>query len=81
MRSQLPGFGSAEPTGVGRQWSAQMDVGMIFLPLLECRDEPVAFFPAKAALFASVGIEASNEQAWVGIESQTERAEHVQLAD
>ena len=48
---------------------------------MKCGDEPVAFFLAKAALFSSVGIEASNEQAWVGIESQTERAEHVQFAE
>ena len=81
MTAQLPGFGSAEPTGVRRQWSAQMDVGMVVLPLLECRDEPVRFFAAKAALFSSVRIEACNEQSWLGIEPQAELAEHVQLAE
>ena len=81
MTSQLPGFGSAEPTGIRRHWSVQMDVGMVFLPLLECGDEPVCFFAAKAALFSSVRIEACNEQAWLGIEPQAELAEHVQLAE
>ena len=81
MTSFLPGLGSTEPAGVRGQRPAQIDVGIVVLPLVECGDEPVDFFPAKAALFSSMGIKASNEQAWIGIEPQTERAEHVQLAD
>ena len=81
MTSQLPGLGSAEPTGVRRQWSAQMDVGMVVLPLLERRDEPVRFFAAKAALFSRVRIEACNEQAWLWIEPPAELAEYIQLAE
>ena len=81
MTSLLPGLGSAEPAGVRGQRPAQIDVGMVVLPLVECGDEPVGFFAAQAALFSSMGIEASNEQARVGIEPQTELAEHVQLVE
>ena len=53
---------------------------MVVLPLVECGDEPVCFFAAQAALFPSVGIETRDEQAWIGIESQAELAEHIQFA-
>ena len=80
MITLLPGLGSAEPACVRRQWSTEMNLGMVVLPLLECGDEPVCFFAAQAALFPSVGIETSDEQAWLGIEPQAKLAEYVQFA-